>query len=419
MGKRVLIYSDNFYPLQGGAEKHLDTLITRLIEDGYQVEVITMIPKVEGFNKEFTYPIHRIITEEITKEQIGEISVSEFMWGANEYAVHYFNTKNNKLPPWKQTELAIINIIEGKGLFDVYIGCGQFGAKQHELGEDIIEKIKEKNPKCKTFYLEFDMYHHANPQGKKWLVTEVMTENPLPNINYIMSSNEYDLNHSSIINQNAKICLPPIIDAKINSTPSREEWEQRPYDFGFISPLYHKGSSIVKSLLIDYPNSRFLIKAPSYGTNYDIDNIYPLLGGDYDRIGWVENLDTDFYQQCKFILYPSLNEGYGMVAIEAFCNGAIPIMNSTPSNKWVNGECCYYIESKLSSNPVIYHFDWYIKNYEDINSAWSKGIAEILRTNSNEHMRFIKYYQEEALNKHQQRFEEKYREFIDIISEEE
>ena len=46
MGKNFLIYTDNFYPLQGGAEKAIENLIYRLIEDGNKVQVITMIPEL-------------------------------------------------------------------------------------------------------------------------------------------------------------------------------------------------------------------------------------------------------------------------------------------------------------------------------------------------------------------------------------
>ena len=63
MGKNFLIYTDNFYPLQGGAEKAIENLIYRLIEDGNKVQVITMIPEFEGYNKEFQYPIHRLIED--------------------------------------------------------------------------------------------------------------------------------------------------------------------------------------------------------------------------------------------------------------------------------------------------------------------------------------------------------------------
>ena len=181
--------------------------------------------------------------------------------------------------------------------------------------------------------------------------------------------------------------------------------------------MFHKGSSIVKSLLIDYPDSKFLIKIPPYGSKFDIDGLYPLLGNNFDTLGWVEDLNKDFYQQCKFILYPSLNEGYGMGAIEALCNEAIPILNSTESNRWVNGEFAYYVESDLSLNPIIYNFDWYMKNYDRINRSWKENISDILRTKSDEHYKFIKYYQEDALKYHQQRFEGLYLEFLRVIGE--
>ena len=417
MGKNFLFYTDNFYPLQGGAEKAIDNLIYRLIEDGHQVHVITIIPEFEGFNKEFQYPIHRLIEGVITNDELGNRTISEFMWGSHQYAIQYYNQLNNTLQPWKQTETEILQVISNLDKFDVYIGCGQFGARQHDLGRDIPKALKEKNSRCKTFYLEFDMYHYTNPAGKKWLGIYHGDKNPLPNIDYIMSSNHYDLEHESNNMINKTICLPPIINMEIKKLTNKKEWENRPYDFGFLSPLFHKGSSIVKSLLIDYPDSKFLIKKPSYGANNDIDTIYPLLGNNFDTLGWVEDLDNDFYQQCKFILYPSLNEGYGMGAIEALCNGAIPILNLTESNKWVNSEFAYYVESDLLKNPVIYNFDWYMENYDRINKAWKDNIFDILRTKSDEHCKFIEYYQQDALKYHQQRFEKFYMDFLKVIGD--
>ncbi len=417
MGKKFLFYTDNFYPLQGGAEKHLENLISRLMEDGHRVHVITMIPNFEGYDKEFKCQIHRLIEGVIPKEDLMDGSISEFMWGSHQYAIKYYQKKDRNLPAWKQTEEGIINIINSLESFDVYIGCGQFGARQHDFGRDIAELLKAKNPLCKTFYLEFDMYHYTNPAGKKWLGIYEGNKNPLPNIDYIMSSNQHDLNHKSNLMENDTICLPPIIDTEITKLTNKKEWENRPYHFGFLSPLFHKGSSIVKSLLIDYPDSKFLIKNPPYGSKFDIEGLYPLLGNNFDTLGWVEDLDKDFYQQCKFILYPSLNEGYGMGAIEALSNGAIPILNLTESNKWVNDEFAYYIESDLLKNPIIYNFNWYMENYDRINESWKKGIFDILRTKSDEHYKFIEYYQEDALQYHQQRFEGLYVEFLRVIGE--
>ena len=48
MMKKILIYTDNFYPLQGGAEINLERIIERLIEDGYSPDVLTLFPEFSG-----------------------------------------------------------------------------------------------------------------------------------------------------------------------------------------------------------------------------------------------------------------------------------------------------------------------------------------------------------------------------------
>ena len=214
------------------------------------------------------------------------------------------------------------------------------------------------------------MYHFSNPNGEKKDLLEI------PNIDYIISLNEHDLNHKSILNENNKICLPPILEIDNKKYP--KDWEDRPYDFGFISPIYHKGNSIVRNLLLDYPEKKFLIKKPSYGSEYDLNEIYPLISKNYDVLDWVDDIDKDFYQKCKFILYPSLNEGYGMVPVESILNGAIPIVNKTDSNYWVHENNVYYVDTEMQKNSILYNFQYYLDNYSLINSQWTSAITHIL-----------------------------------------
>ena len=55
--KKILIYTDNFYPLLGGAEINLERIIERLIEDGYSPEVLTLFPEFSDDEREFEYPV--------------------------------------------------------------------------------------------------------------------------------------------------------------------------------------------------------------------------------------------------------------------------------------------------------------------------------------------------------------------------
>jgi len=415
MGKRILINSENFYPLQGGGEKHLEQLLQRLMLDGFEIEVITIIPEIEGYEREFDYPVHRIIEGKVSSDNLNGLSVSDFMWGSEiSYASNYFKCKNPNLSNIRQIENSLKEFIQKSDIFDIYIGVGQFGANILNLDceEGNIPKfIKEINPDSKTFYLEYDIYHFTNPLGAKIKIHD------WDYVDYIMCLNGLEMNHISVKNKNQKICVPPEIVKKIFSPQSFKDWESRPYDFGFVSPLYHKGNSIVRSLLIDYPNSKFLIKKPSYSSCYDLEVIYPMIANNYDSIGWVEDIDKDFYQKCKFILYPSLNEGYGMVSAEAICNGSIPILNDTISNRWVNANFAYYIDNELKNNPILYNFDYYMENYISINQSWAEEIGNIVKTPSEEHYKFLIESQKEVLSHHQERFDMRYDEFIHILME--
>ncbi len=413
MGKRILINSENFYPLQGGGEKHLEQLLQRLISDGFEIEVITVIPEIEGYEKDFNYPVHRIIEGKVSSEELNGLSVCDFIWGSEiSYASNYFGRKHPNLSNIKQIENSIKEFINNSDKFDIYIGVGQFGANILNLesdGGDIPKLIKEINPKGKTFYLEYDMYHFTNPHGDKIKISK------WDYVDYILCLNGMEMNHNSVKNKNEKIYVPPEIIKEIYPLNSLKEWESRPYDFGFVSPLYHKGNSIVRSLMIDYPNSNFLIKKPSYSSCYDLEVIYPMIANNYDILGWVEDIDRDFYRKCKFILYPSLNEGYGMVSAEAICNGSIPIINDTQSNRWVNANFAYYIDNELKNNPILYNFDYYMANYLLVNQRWDEEIKNILKTSSEEHYKFIKESQEEVLSHHQLRFDKMYDEFVRIL----
>jgi glycosyltransferase involved in cell wall biosynthesis len=45
--------------------------------------------------------------------------------------------------------------------------------------------------------------------------------------------------------------------------------------------------------------------------------------------GWYDDMN-DYYKSCKSILYPSLQEGFGMVSYEAMANGCLTFANTHP-----------------------------------------------------------------------------------------
>ena len=171
----------------------------------------------------------------------------------------------------------------------------------------------------------------------------------------------------------------------------------------------------MKNLLIEFPDAKFLIKKPTYGSSFDLDIIYPILGDNYDSIKWFDNIEEDFYQNCKFVLYPSLNEGYGLVPVEAIMDGAIPILNYTQSNYWVHHNNVYYINNELNNNPDLYNFDYYLKNYDLINEQWVVELKDILNKDTRHHIQFVTDTQKKVLDYHQNRYKKLYSKFKKIL----
>ena len=163
----------------------------------------------------------RIISDKINRDSLENTTLSELIWGGGEMANKFARrlNKDDDRPAWYVLLDRIIEYIENNGPYGAYIGCGQFGAKQVSFMPDIVEHIKNQNPSCKTFYLDFDIYHYSKPDGKLWGGLHIVDVNPMPNIDYLISLNHYDLNHESINNSNIKVCLPPEIKERNEFNP--------------------------------------------------------------------------------------------------------------------------------------------------------------------------------------------------------
>ena len=123
--------------------------------------------------------------------------------------------------------------------------------------------------------------------------------------------------------------LPPLkVETKADYVWDQEEWESRPYDFCFINPIPHKGVTLVAQLIGRMPDHKFLIKRGNYQDQQLIDKLeqwYP----NVTVAGWYDHMD-DFYRQSKCLLYPSIQEGFGMPPLEAAANGCLVFANDHP-----------------------------------------------------------------------------------------
>jgi len=72
-----------------------------------------------------------------------------------------------------------------------------------------------------------------------------------------------------------------------------------------------------------------------------LDKWYPNVTMDKN---YYDTMD-DFYRQCRYILYPSLQEGFGMVTYEAMSQGCLVFANDHPIIRSATGEGPVYIDA--------------------------------------------------------------------------
>ncbi len=150
-----------------------------------------------------------------------------------------------------------------------------------------------------------------------------------------------------------------------------EDWKQRPYDFVFNNPSIYKGSPLVINLALNLPNKKFLVKKGTwaiwsvyewYNKWIEIMENIPNI----DIIDTVEDMENEFFRKGRYLLYPSVSEGFGLMPLEAAIQGTIPICADTEI-------------LRFSSSPfsVFVYSDAYTCNPISITDGWSGGIDKI------------------------------------------
>ena len=142
---------------------------------------------------------------------------------------------------------------------------------------------------------------------------------------------QYHYDTTGLNSNEPAMVLPPAGVETLSNIDELDDLDSRPYDFGFINPIHHKGVELVAKLVGRFPTKRFLVKAGNYRSQAQLDK----LSNWHDNVevaGWYDNID-DYYRSCKAILYPSLQEGFGMVSYEALANGCLTFANAHPVMK--------------------------------------------------------------------------------------
>jgi hypothetical protein len=182
------------------------------------------------------------------------------------------------------------------------------------------------------------------------------------------------------------IAVVPFINREDLPGTTLVPWDERPYDFGFINPAHHKGFNTVLKLISSMPDKKFIIKPGGYHHSVVIDKLEKWFPN-VTVGGWYESM-SDFYQECKSILYPSLWEGFGMVPMEAASNGCLVFANDHPIIRDANPDFPIFIDaySEEASDNWLTFFNTVPDREKDIMylsaaEDWKDTIIDIFNDN--------------------------------------
>ena len=229
---------------------------------------------------------------------------------------------------------------------------------------------------------------------------------------------QYHYDTTGLNSNEPAMVLPPAGVETLCNIDELDDLDSRPYDFGFINPIHHKGVELVAKLVGRFPTKRFLVKAGNYRSQAQLDK----LSNWHDNVevaGWYDNID-DYYRSCKAILYPSLQEGFGMVSYEALANGCLTFANAHPVMKsacpigpvyidaYPDSTKSNYFKYRLGSHPS--ELDHHM---EIASEFWFDEIEEVL--DDPERIEQLRSKGLEALPYLEQHIESCYRKFYDYV----
>ena len=100
-----------------------------------------------------------------------------------------------------------------------------------------------------------------------------------------------------------------------------------------------------------------------------------------DIIDWVESMENDFFRKGRYLLYPSVLEGFGLMPMEAAMQGTIPICSDIDILRYSSAPHSIFVYSPyITNNPFniinnreeLHKFDW-----ERISEDWVSKIRQL------------------------------------------
>ena len=356
-GKRFLFLSEVFDPIGGGGVKAISQHFRRLHDEGAEVTVITLTPKYVDRDISYPFTIHRIL-EPVSSIDYTPTKLANMI---------YSNMGNN-------TDKIIDKAKEyPQEHFHYICGYGSFGALDIN---NVFTILKEYFYNAITHIIQYDppfhidgVEHWNNPPKVDCDIQIVCS----PIWSNIIGGDSLVVPVIPIINH------LDILDAAV--IPRKD----RKYDFGFMNIITHKGFNTILKLISIMPNNTFVIKeVGGIGTENPILSKLEKWFPNVTVVGYHESM-SDFYQQCKSILYPSLWEGFGMVPIEAGANGCLVFANQHPIIEDANPNFPIFIDAypeEATANWFNYHRDTPANNidlmYQDVAEEWKEVIEDTL-----------------------------------------
>ena len=272
--------------------------------------------------------------------------------------IHLFE-KSDIMELDEELMLYAMEIIRRKKPFDYYIGYGYWGANLKEHGKSLAVYMTESYPSIKTINLIWDLHTLYEKESDCDI--------------YLHGAPYHYIKHpkAEYREKNRTYLLP-----KQNSyTPIDKldfnEWLSRPYDFIFNNPSIYKGSPLVINLALNFPDKKFLVKKGTWAIWGVYEWYYKWLEmmekiPNIDIIDTVENMEEDFFRMGRYLLYPSVSEGFGLMPLEAAMQGTIPLCADTEILRFSSAPYADFIYSNIyTTNPIA------------ITDGWSGGIDKI------------------------------------------
>ena len=352
----ILIGTNRFYPLYGGGEKALIDWLNDFVEMGNQVTVITTMPDIEGYEKQFSFEVIRL-----SEKKPFDLSIQNVKEQSYQYKSVFTQSSNNYDMSYYYMKLGLEMIKDRE--FDVFIGYGSWGSFFKDMGTTFSKLLKESMPMIKTLPLVWDYYG-----GDREFDSDYML-NPAPH--------QYIRNPNGLIKNIDNYTLIPKQDTfeRIDDY-DYQEWLSRPYDFIFNNLMTHKGIDVIYGLAKHFRNKKFLLKMGNWGGNENFGRFEEL--ANVDVIAKVESMEVDFFRQGRYLLYPSIYEGFGLMPLEATLQGTLPIISDIDILRYSSEPFSIFVYSEHLTNnchnliPNIPHVD--LLNYEGITHDWIEKI---------------------------------------------